>query len=321
MPEAVDNSPFSGVAEATLAKTSLPAPRNPPAAVAFATRRLDASRVRNRTTAASLVLRAALDSNTFVVLALAAVIAGLGPSGAEAWGAETPPTIRIASEGARPPYNYLDGNELAGFEIDLARALCAHMKVTCSFVTQDWDNLVPGLIGHRYDAIMAAMEITDDAREKIAFSTPYVSMPSTFMAAKDSGIASTNPAALEGKRIGVESRGAHEAYANDVFKHSAIVSYSSLEEAILDLAEGRIDLVLGDKDALADFMKARREGSCCTLVADIAHDPAYFGEGIGIGLRRDDTKLLQLFDTALADVRADGTFEKIRAKYFDFEVD
>lgn len=235
--------------------------------------------------------------------------------------AESPSVVRIASEGARPPYNYLDGNELAGFEIELGRTLCLRMKVTCSFVTQDWDNLVPGLIEHRYDAIMAAMEITDEARAKIAFSAPYVIMPSAFMAAKDRGITGTTPSALDGKRIGVESESAHESYAKDIFKFSEIVPYSSLEEAILDLAEGRIDLVLAAKDSLAEFSKTRREAQCCTLVGDVPHDPAYFGEGIGIGLRREDTKLLQLFDRALADIRADGTFTKIRAKYFDFEID
>lgn len=234
---------------------------------------------------------------------------------------DVPPIIRIASEGARPPFNYLDGTELAGFEIDLARELCTRMKVTCRIVTEDWDNLVPGLIARRYDAIMAAMEITDEALAKIAFSTPYVRMPSAFLAGKQSLIAGTNSAALVGRRIGVESERSHEAYARNLYKQSEIVPYASLEEAILDLAEGRIELVLGSKADLADFLKSRKEARCCTLVGDVPHDPTYFGAGIGIGLRRDDTKLLQLFNTALAEVRADGTFERIRTKYFDFEID
>jgi polar amino acid transport system substrate-binding protein len=232
-----------------------------------------------------------------------------------------PSEIKIASEGARPPYNYLDGNELAGFEIDLGRELCARMNVKCSFLGQNWEDLLPGLISHQYDAIMAAMEITDEARGKIAFSTPYVAMPSAFMAAKGNAITSVSPPALEHKRIGVVSGGAHETYARDVFRSSEIVLYDNLEEAILDLAEGRTELVFADKDALAHFAKSRREAQCCTLVGDVPHDPAYFGEGIGIGLRREDTRLRQLFDKALAEVRADGTFAKIWAKYFDFEVD
>jgi polar amino acid transport system substrate-binding protein len=256
-----------------------------------------------------------------VTLMVAFSLASPQMSRASAPDRHVPSVIRIASEGARPPYNYLDGNELAGFEIDLGNALCAQMSVTCNFVTQDWDNLVPGLIKHRYDAIMAAVEITDEAQAKIAFSTPYVRMPSAFFAAKDSGPMTTAPSALAGKKIGVVSESAHETYARSQFEQSVIVPYGSLEEAILDLAEGRLDLVLDSKDVLSDFSKSRREAQCCAFVGDVAHDPAYFGKGIGIGFRRDDTKLRQNFDKALSDLRANGTYAKIRAKYFDFVID
>ena len=228
--------------------------------------------------------------------------------------------VRIASEGARPPYNYLDNNELAGFEIDLARELCARMKVSCSFVAQDWDGLVPGLLNHQYDAIMAAMEITDEAREKIAFTKPYIRMPSAFMASRQNAITDTSPAGLAGKSIGVESGGAHQMYVEDLYKQSKIRPYATLEEAILDLAEGRLDTVIGDKDALADFLKTRREGQCCALIADAPHDPAFFGEGIGIGLRPEDATLKAMFEKALDASMADGSFARIRAKYFDFDI-
>jgi polar amino acid transport system substrate-binding protein len=230
--------------------------------------------------------------------------------------------VRIASEGARPPYNYVDGaNELAGFEIDLGRDLCARMKVACRFVAQDWDGLIPGLLANQFDAIMAALEITPEAREKIAFSTPYVRMPSAFMAAKDSAIADTTPDGLKGKSIGVEAGGAHETWLNDVYKDSDVHPYATLEEAILDLAEGRVDLVIGDKDALTDFLKTRREAQCCALIADAPHDAAYFGDGIGIGLRKQDAALKAMFDAALAASVADGSFARIAAKYFDYKVD
>jgi len=228
--------------------------------------------------------------------------------------------VKIASEGARPPYNYLDNNELAGFEIDLARDLCARMKVSCSFVAQDWDGLIPGLLDHQYDAIMAAMEITDDAREKIAFSKPYIRMPSAFMASRRNMVADTSPAGLAGKAIGVESGGAHQAYVEDLYKDSEVHAYATLEEAILDLAEGRLDVVLGDKDAIADFLKTRREAQCCALIADVPRDPAYFGEGVGIGLRQQDKTLKAMFEKALDASMADGAFARIRAKYFDFEI-
>ncbi|MGQ0446696.1 MAG: transporter substrate-binding domain-containing protein [Beijerinckiaceae bacterium] len=229
--------------------------------------------------------------------------------------------VRIASEGAHPPYNYLENNKLAGFEIDLGRDLCARMKVTCSFVAQDWDGLIPGLLARHYDAIMAAMEITSEAREKIAFTKPYIRMPSAFMTAKLEATLDTSPAGLARKAIGVESGGAHEAYLEDVYKQSEIHPYATLEEAILDLAEGRLDAVIGDKDAIAEFIKTRKEAQCCVLGADVPRDPAYFGDGIGIALRNQDKELKAMFEKALDSCVADGAFARISAKYFDFNID
>lgn len=229
-------------------------------------------------------------------------------------------TLRIASEGARPPYNYLENNKLAGFEIDLARDLCARMKVSCSFTAQDWDGLIPGLLAHRYDAIMAAMEITDDARQKIAFTKPYIRIPSAFLTSKEHASLDMSPPGLVDKTIGVESGSAQEAYVEDVYKQSEIRPYATLQEAILDLAEGRIDAVIAGKDAIVDFMKRRKEAQCCVIAADVPHDPAYFGEGIGIGLRKEDEDLKAMFEKALDSCVADGTFAKIEAKYFDFKI-
>jgi polar amino acid transport system substrate-binding protein len=231
-----------------------------------------------------------------------------------------PQEIRIASEGARPPFNYIDNGELAGFEIELGHELCTRMKVTCSFVAQDWDSLIPGLIEHQYDAIVAAMEISDERREKIAFSKPYVRMPASFIVNAKSDLHDLSPTGLAGKTIGVENGSPEQAFAEDVYKKSEIKRYGSLEEAILDLAEERIDTAIGDKDAVVDFLKNRREGKCCRLLADAPRDPTYFGEGIGIGLRKEDVALRATFDKAIDAVMADGTFAKIRAKYFDFEV-
>jgi polar amino acid transport system substrate-binding protein len=243
-------------------------------------------------------------------LALAALVFGAllqlpfsGASHAKDWR-----VVRIASEGSRPPFNYLDNNgELAGFEIDLGRELCTRMKVTCTFVAQDWDGLIPNLLAGRYDAIMAAMEKTEDRLKKIDFSKPYVRMPSAFLAARQRQIRDPTPLGLAGRTIGVEAGGPHQ-------------TYGTMEDAILDLAEGRIDLVFGDKDAIVDFQKTRREARCCKLLADVPRDPNYFGEGIGIGLRPDDQDLKALFDKALDEVVADGTYAKIRSKYFDFEI-
>lgn len=130
-------------------------------------------------------------------MALAASVALL--AAAQAFAQQAPTPLRIASEGARPPFNYLDsGNQLAGFEIDLTRELCRRMNVECIFVTQDWESLIGGLTAKQYDVIVAAMEITDDRLAKIAFSKPYAHTPSALIAPQNSQLASADQNALKG---------------------------------------------------------------------------------------------------------------------------
>ena len=234
---------------------------------------------------------------------------------------EPPRLLRFASEGARPPYNYFEANnELAGFEIDLGKEICTRIKAQCSFLPQDWDSMIPGLVNNQFDAILAAMEITDERKEKIAFSRAYVRMPSAFISSKKSPPVDVSPTTLADKSIGVVKDGAHQSYAEDKYKNSEIRKYGSIEEAVLDIAEGRLDVALGDKDEVVDFLKNRKEGHCCQIAGDVAHDSAYFGDGIGIGLRKSDPLLKTQIDAALEAMIADGSYERIRAKYFDFDV-
>ena len=244
-----------------------------------------------------------------------ALSSGSMPASAENW-----KKIRIASEGARPPYNFIDGNnELAGFEIDLGKELCARVKAECTFEVQEWDAIIPRLLANHYDAIMAAMDITGDRSKLIAFSKPYIRMPSAFIIAQDGQISDPSPEGLAGRTIGVEADGPHQSYLEEHYKNSTIKTYAALVEAVLDLSEGRIDVALGDKDAITYLLKYRREAACCKYLADIPRDPVFFGEGIGIGLRKEDADLKARFDKALDEVVADGTYAVIRARYFGFD--
>lgn len=229
--------------------------------------------------------------------------------------------LRIASEGARPPFNYFDGsNQLAGFEIDLTREMCRRMKAECSFVAQDWESLIPGLTAKQYDLIVAAMEITDERLAKIAFSKPYAYTPSALIARHGASPASADPNALKGMEIGVEADSPQQAYVEDKYKGSEIHRYATLEEAMLDLAEGRIEVVAEDKLVASEFLKNRKEGRCCRIVADLPRDAAYFGAGLGYGLRKDEVELKTALDKALDEIVADGTYKSIRVKYFDFDI-
>jgi polar amino acid transport system substrate-binding protein len=244
------------------------------------------------------------------------VLLGLGARGAAA---EEARTIRIATEGAFPPFNYLEGNEPQGFEVDLGKALCAAAKASCVFVVHEWDGMIKGLLRGEYDAIMASLAITERRRARIAFSKPYYRIPAVFIARKDSDIPAVTPAALAGKSIGTIAGSDHARFLEERYPDSEVRTFEKLEDADLDLIAERLDLVLGDKLAMTRFLESR-EGACCRLVADAPYDPAFYHPGVGVGLRKEDAALKALFDRALDTVIADGTYDRIRAEYFSFDV-
>jgi polar amino acid transport system substrate-binding protein len=234
--------------------------------------------------------------------------------------AQEQPVLRIATEGAFPPFNLVDDKgEPAGFEVDLGRALCAAMKVSCTFVLQEWEGMSEGLRAGRYDAVMSSMANTRERRFRMSFSKPYYLAPAAFIARRDAAFPDTGPAALKDKTIGAPGLTEHAAYLEDLYKGSDIRLFGTLEEAGLDLLSGRLDLVLGDKLALSRFL-ASREGACCQFVADARYHPAYHGFGVAVALRRGDLTLRERFDAAIDAVIADGTYDRIRARHLPVDV-
>ncbi len=248
------------------------------------------------------------------LIALAVVFAASAAAMAQE-GAPVP--IRIATEGAYPPFNYVENNEPAGFEVDLGRALCGAMKVACTFQLQDWDTMIPALKDGRFDAIMSSMEITPERRRRIAFSHRYYRIPAALIGLKDAD--PPTPGALPnlaGKSVGTTASGEFTTYLEGQ-AGVTVRTFDKLEEADLDLLTDRIDYVLGDKLALSAFLTSREGAACCRFVADL---PVDRGEGVGIGFRKSDTALLGRFDAAIAAVMADGSYDRIRSKYFAFDV-
>jgi polar amino acid transport system substrate-binding protein len=226
--------------------------------------------------------------------------------------------IRIATEGAFPPFNYLENNEPQGFEIDLGKAFCEAMAVTCTFVIHEWDGIIRGLLAKDYDAVMASLAITERRKMRIAFSKRYYFMPPAFIGQKDTEIGDVSPTALAGKTIGTTEGSHHAAFLEAGYEDSEVRRYGKLEEANLDLLTRRIDLVLGDKLALSRFLKSR-EGACCRTIGQPAVDRKHYGEGVAVGLRKEDKDLKEMFNRAIDRVMADGTYDRIREKYFDFD--
>ncbi|MGB0682512.1 MAG: ABC transporter substrate-binding protein [Magnetovibrionaceae bacterium] len=228
-------------------------------------------------------------------------------------GAEAADKVRIGTEGAYPPFNQIDANgDLVGFDIDIAKALCTEMKVECEFVTQDWDGIIPGLLAKKYDAIIASMSITEERMKAVAFTDKYYSNALRLVAKKESGF---DPAMMDGKTIGAQRATIAAQYLEDTMKSASPRLYDTQENAYLDLAAGRTDAVLAD--ALVNYEWLR---------SDAGADFEFLGEAIdiddkiGIAIRKGDTDLVAKFNAALKAILANGTYEKINAKYFPFSI-
>ena len=231
--------------------------------------------------------------------------------------------IRIASEGARPPYNFLDEKgQLAGFDIDLGRALCDKLARPCEFITQDWDGLIPELLANHYDAVMAALGINDERRADIAFSNPYVQTPLVGLVRKDDArFQSLDNLNTEGVTLGIDQASNGQAYLESHLAKTEAKAFGSFEDAMLDLSQNRIDGVLGDADTVADFLANRGEAVCCRVLAVLPYDAEVQGEGIAIGLRKEDEGLRADLNAALVALKQDGTFAMIAKRYFRFPVE
>lgn len=253
-------------------------------------------------------------------LAVAAIAfaAAVGVAGAKEW-----KSVKIGTEGAYPPFNFLDSNkELQGFDIDIAKALCERMKVKCEFVAQDWDGIIPALRAKKYDAIVASMSITEERKKQVDFTDKYYFTPARFATAKTNGIGDVKPDALKGKTLGAQSSTIHANYLEDVYKPKGVTVklYGTQDEANADLAAGRLDGVLADSVVLYEWLEKGDAGKCCQFVGPDIKDPKYFGEGAGIAVRKEDKDLKALFNKALAEIIKDGTYEKINKKYFPFSI-
>jgi len=229
--------------------------------------------------------------------------------------------IRLGTEGAYPPFNYIDSSgELQGFDVDIARALCEAAGVDYEFVIQDWDGIIPGLIAKKYDCIIASMSITAEREKKVDFTNKYYQTPVRLVASKDNKV-DLFLNGIKGKKIGVQrgTVGANLARAKfgDV---ATIKAYATQEEANMDLASGRLDLACADSVILQTGFLDTEEGEDFTFVGPNFTDEKHLGKGIGIAVREGDTELVEMFNKAIKTIRDNGVYKKINNKYFDFDV-
>lgn len=217
-----------------------------------------------------------------------------------------------------PPFASVDASgNWTGWEIEMMEAVCAAAELQCVITPTAWDGIIPALTAGQIDAIMNSMSINEDRLKVIDFSDKYYNTPSNIVAAKGDAI-TPDAAGLTGKILGVQVSTIHQAYAEKHFKDvvAEVKAYQTQDEANQDLVAGRVDAIQADSTALDAFLASPEGQACCENKGSVAGDVAVLGAGVGVGLRKGDDKLKEAFNKGIAAVRADGTYEKITAKYF-----
>ena len=224
--------------------------------------------------------------------------------------------IRFLTETDYPPFDYAgpDGAP-AGFNVDLARLICEEIKVACTVQMRRFDTLVDALNSNGGDAVIASIAATPDMRKRVDFSDPYYRMPARFVARRDFA-ADVRPEALEGKKIGVVAGTAHEAYIKALFTEAALQPYPTTEAARAALKKGEIDLLFGDGISLAFWLNGTDSGGCCVFRGGPYTESRFFGEGVGIAVRRGNDLLRQAFNWALFRLWEKGRFTDLWLRYF-----
>ena len=250
----------------------------------------------------------------FLTAIVAVAALGLVASGVSAQ------TVRIGTEGAYPPFNSIDSDgNLVGFDVDIAKALCDAAGLTCEFVVQDWDGMIPGLLAKKYDAIIASMSITEERKKKVDFTGKYYNTPAKFVAPEGKNL-DVSPEGLKGMSVAVQRATTHENFLRDNFPGLEIRVYATQDEANADLASGRVDLGHADSVALMDGFLSTDMGKGFEFVGPDYNVPEWHGVGAGIAVRKGEDDLRMKLDAAINTIRANGTYAKINAKYFDFDV-
>ncbi|MBW5813630.1 arginine ABC transporter substrate-binding protein [Yersinia kristensenii] len=238
-------------------------------------------------------------------LLLATILSGM------VFSATAAETIRFAASATYPPFESIGANnEIVGFDMDLAKALCKQMEANCTFTNQAFDSLIPALKFKRYDAVISGMDITQERSKQVAFTQPYYANSAIVIAPKGKFTAFAD---LKGKKIGMENGTTHQKYLQDKHPEIQTVAYDSYQNAIIDLKNGRIDGVFGDTAVVNEWLKTNPN---LAAVGEHVTDPQYFGTGLGIAVRPDNTALLEKLNKAIDAVKADGTYKAINDKWF-----
>lgn len=236
--------------------------------------------------------------------------------------ASVPSNLRIGTDPTYAPFESKNAKgELVGFDIELAKELCQRLATECVFVESPLDGLIPSLKAKKIDAIMSSLSITEKRQKEIAFTDKLYAADSRLVVAKGSSV-SPDVTTLKGKRVGVLQGTTQETYGNEHWAPIGIeiVSYQGQDTIYADLIAGRIDAAFQDEVAASEgFLKAP-VGADYQFGGPSIKDEVLFGVGTGMGIRKEDNVLREALNAAFAEMRQDGTYDKLANKYFDFNV-
>ena len=228
--------------------------------------------------------------------------------------------LKVAIDPTYEPFTYktADGKP-TGFDVDIANAICAEMKRNCVFVEQVWDSMIPGLQARKYDVVVSSLSITEERKRVIDFSDRYYKTPSAIVVKK--GTSYANPASLKGKRIGVLKGSTQEKWAMGELKPAGVtvVPYEAQDQVYLDIKAGRLDGTVADKVEVHGGFLRKPEGKDYGYVGPDQYETKYYGDGIGIGMRKGQKDLKDQINKAIKTIRSNGTYNQIAKKYFDFD--
>lgn len=220
-----------------------------------------------------------------------------------------PMNIKIATESSYKPFSYTDANgKLIGYEIELIDALCAEMQAECEVISQDWDGLIPGLNAQKFDAAIAGMSITPERLEVVEFSDPYFHTGIILIGKKGDNFSVDD---LTAQPIASQRATVSAQYLQDEHSDADIKLYDTQDNAYLDLTSGRVRAMMSDKVTGIDWLKTPAGQDYEVKGAEISTDD----DAMGIAFRKADP-LVAKFNAALAELKANGSYDQITSSYF-----
>jgi len=227
------------------------------------------------------------------------------------------PAIRFVTTDDFPPFNFLNADgRLTGFNVDLARAICDELAISCTIQAREWDDTLNAVRQGNADAIIAGIAITSAARDELGFSEVYMRWPGRFVMRRDAPPIALTPAGLKGKTLAVVARTAHEAYLAAFFPEVGRKLYPTPETAREAVRSGEADAHFGDGMQLSFWLQSDAAGGCCVFAGGPYLESRFFGEGLAIAVPRERDDLRQAIDAALAALYAKGVYSELYLRYF-----